>query len=61
MLDKTYEVLMEGPSKTNPDQVSGRTRGNEVVVVKGGQDLAGKLIKVRMVTANSWTLFGEIN
>lgn len=61
MLGKTYEVLIEGPSKTNPEQMTGRTRGNEVVVLQGEEGLIGKLVKVRMVSANSWTLFGEID
>lgn len=61
MLAKEYEVLIEGLSKTNPEQVSGRTRGNEVVVVKGNEDLIGSLARIKMTAANSWTLFGEIS
>lgn len=61
MVDQDYEVLVEGPSKTNPEQLTGRTRGNEVVVFKGDPDLIGSLVNVRIVSANSWTLFGTLN
>lgn len=60
MLDNKYEILMEGPSKTNSEQMSGRTRGNEVVVVNGSMDLIGSLAYVKIISANSWTLFGSI-
>ncbi|MGI5901889.1 MAG: tRNA (N6-isopentenyl adenosine(37)-C2)-methylthiotransferase MiaB [Desulfitobacteriia bacterium] len=60
MLNKRYEVLVEGPSKTDPNQLTGRTRGNEIVVFKGSEDLIGSLVSVKIVAANSWTLFGEV-
>jgi tRNA-2-methylthio-N6-dimethylallyladenosine synthase len=61
MLNKYYEILVEGPSKTNLEQISGRTRGNEVVVVKGSEDLTDTLVNVKIVSANSWTLFGILD
>lgn len=60
LLDKNCEILVEGISKTNPEQVSGRTRGNEVVVVKGSEELIDSLINVKIISANSWTLFGVL-
>ncbi|NLI93998.1 MAG: tRNA (N6-isopentenyl adenosine(37)-C2)-methylthiotransferase MiaB [Peptococcaceae bacterium] len=60
MLDQHYEILVEGQSKTNPESLTGRTRGNEIVVFKGSEDLIGKLINVRIDSANSWTLFGTM-
>lgn len=60
MIGKTYEVLVEGLSKTNPERLTGRTRGNELTVFTGSSDLAGSLISVKIIDAGSWTLYGEI-
>ena len=59
MIGKTYEVLVEGPSKSNPDRLTGRTRGNELVVFPGDNQMVGTLVQVTIQDANSWTLFGE--
>ena len=61
MLGKSYEVLVEGPSKTNPDRLTGRTRGNEVVVFPGKLTFIGQLVSVRVVEAGSWTLVGKLD
>jgi tRNA-2-methylthio-N6-dimethylallyladenosine synthase len=58
MIGGTYEVLVEGPSKTKAATLTGRTRGNEVVIFQGNENLIGNLINVRIDSANSWTLFG---
>ncbi|ODA39332.1 tRNA-i(6)A37 methylthiotransferase [Desulfosporosinus sp. BG] len=60
MIGKTYEVLVEGPSKTNPQRLTGRTRGNELVVFNGNPEIIGSLVNVRIVEAGSWTLVGDI-
>ncbi|OLN31472.1 tRNA (N6-isopentenyl adenosine(37)-C2)-methylthiotransferase MiaB [Desulfosporosinus metallidurans] len=60
MVGKTYEVLVEGPSKTNPTRLTGRTRGNELVVFKGNSNLAGSLADVTIIEAGTWTLVGEL-
>ena len=60
MIGKVYEVLIEGPSKTNPKRFTGRTRGNELVVFSGNPELIGTLVNVRIVEAGSWTLVGDI-
>lgn len=59
MIGKTLEVLVEGPSKSNPDRLTGRTRGNELVVFQGEAHRIGTLVQVNIQDANSWTLFGE--
>jgi len=59
MLGKNYEIFVEGPSKTDPEQITGRTRGNEIVVLKGNEKMIGSLINVKITSANSWTLFGD--
>jgi tRNA-2-methylthio-N6-dimethylallyladenosine synthase len=54
------EVLVDGPSKTNPDLLSGRTRTNKIVIFPGEENLTGELVNVIIKEAQSWTLFGEI-
>lgn len=60
MLGHTYEVLVEGPSKSNPDRLTGRTRGNELVVFAGDPQLSGTLVQVKMIEARTWTLLAEL-
>ena len=60
MIGKVYEVLVEGPSKTNAKRLTGRTRGNELVVFSGNSEIIGSLVNVRIVEAGSWTLVGDI-
>ena len=49
---------MEGPSRTDPDRVRGRTRHNKVVNFTGLAE-AGELAQVHIQTASSQTLAGE--
>lgn len=60
MLGQTWEVLVEGPSKSNPERWTGRTRGNELVVFPGAENLVGQLVYVEALEANSWTIVGEL-
>jgi len=56
---QTWEVLVEGRSKNNPQRWSGRTRTNKVVVFQGnGDDLTGKLVDVQIDAPRSWYLEG---
>lgn len=60
MIGTSLEVLVEGPSKSNPERLTGRTRGNDLVVFPGDSSLIGTLVKVMIHDSNSWTLFGEL-
>jgi|SRR5680860_86777 len=60
MIGKLVEVLVEGPSKTNPERLTGRTRGYELVVFSGNLETIGSLVNVRISEAGSWTLIGEV-
>jgi tRNA-2-methylthio-N6-dimethylallyladenosine synthase len=55
---RTLEVLVEGPSRTDPDRLRGRTRHNKVVNFAGLAS-AGELTDVEIVGATSQTLAGE--
>jgi len=53
------EILCEGPSKTNPNRLMGRTRGNKIVVFEGAPRHIGQLMKVRVVRSSGYTLYGD--
>ena len=53
------EILCEGPSKTNPKRLVGRTRGNKIVVFEGAPRHIGALMKVRIMRSTGYTLFGD--
>ena len=55
---KTLQVLVEGPSKRNPEEYSGRTSQNKFVVFPRGNCRAGDFVDVRIESATSATLFG---
>jgi tRNA-2-methylthio-N6-dimethylallyladenosine synthase len=55
---RTLEVLVEGPSRTDPDKLRGRTRHNKVVNFSG-LAAPGELTQVRIGSATSQTLAGE--
>jgi tRNA-2-methylthio-N6-dimethylallyladenosine synthase len=55
---RTVDVLVEGPSRTDPDRLRGRTRHNKVVNFSGLAS-AGELTEVEILAATSQTLSGE--
>ena len=55
---RTLEVLVEGPSRTDPERLRGRTRHNKVVNFTG-LAAPGELTQVRITSATSQTLAGE--
>jgi tRNA-2-methylthio-N6-dimethylallyladenosine synthase len=54
------EVLVEGPSETDKDMVTGRTRSNKIVNFKGNCHLEGKVVHVSIVLARKHSLDGEL-
>jgi tRNA-2-methylthio-N6-dimethylallyladenosine synthase len=55
---RTMEVLVEGPSRTDPARLRGRTRHNKTVHFAGVAE-AGELAQVEIASATSTTLAGE--
>jgi tRNA-2-methylthio-N6-dimethylallyladenosine synthase len=55
---RTLEVLVEGPSRTDPARLRGRSRHNKVVNFTGLGD-PGELVEVEITGATSQTLSGE--
>ena len=55
-----YRVLVEGPSKKNPEEFYGRTTHNSVVIFPKGETKTGDYINVKINDCTAVTLFGEI-
>lgn len=60
MEGKVVEVLVEGHSKNDESKLTGRTRNAKLVNFPGCKELIGKLVNVKIVKANSFSLVGEI-
>ena len=58
-IGKCFEVLVEGPSKKNPDEWMGRTEANKAVIFANSDFSAGDLIEVELYNATANTLFGK--
>ncbi len=60
-LGKTVKVLVEGPSRKNPEMLTGRTSTHKIVLFKSpGTDLKGKFVNTKIYEAKTWTLYGEL-
>jgi tRNA-2-methylthio-N6-dimethylallyladenosine synthase len=55
---RTLSVLVEGPSRTDPSRIRGRTRHNKVVNF-AGLGAPGELVEVEITAATSQSLSGE--
>jgi tRNA-2-methylthio-N6-dimethylallyladenosine synthase len=55
---RTMEVLVEGPSHTDPSRLRGRTRHNKTVNFDGTAE-PGELVEVEIASATSTTLSGQ--
>ncbi|WP_082729375.1 tRNA (N6-isopentenyl adenosine(37)-C2)-methylthiotransferase MiaB [Leptotrichia sp. oral taxon 847] len=60
-LGKTIKVLVEGPSKKNPEMLTGRTSTHKVVLFKDdSKNLKGRFVNIKINDAKTWTLYGEL-
>lgn len=59
-IGKTFEVLVEGFSKRSKEQMFGRTSQNKVVVFPREGRHIGEFVNVKIVSATSATLIGQI-
>ena len=60
MVDKTYEVLVEGFTKEDDGRLTGRTDGNINIDFEGDPSLIGTYAKVKVTKALNWILSGEL-
>jgi tRNA-2-methylthio-N6-dimethylallyladenosine synthase len=56
--DKVVKVLVEGESKKNPNVLAGYTEKNKLVNFKGPKSSIGKIVKVKITEAKTWSLDG---
>ncbi len=54
------EVLVDGESKKNPEILAGYTRRSKLVNFKAPKTAIGKIVKVKITDAKSWSLDGEM-
>jgi tRNA-2-methylthio-N6-dimethylallyladenosine synthase len=59
LIGKKIQILVEGPSKRNPERLTGRTRCNRIVVFEGAERHRGQVMDVKITRAGSFTLYGD--
>jgi tRNA-2-methylthio-N6-dimethylallyladenosine synthase len=60
LVGTNVEILCEGPSKTNAERLTGRTRTNKIVVFDGSPERhVGQIFDVRIDHWENFTLYGD--
>lgn len=59
-IGKIFRVLVEGPSKKNPEELCGRSGSNKMCVFPGKGHKAGDYVDVKVLSCTSATLIGEL-
>ena len=54
------KVLVEGPSKNNPELLTGRTDSNKGVIFEGSKELIDTIIDLKIISEHMWYLKGQI-
>jgi len=60
MLDTQQRLLVEGPSKKDPKELTGRTENNRVVNFVGTPDMIGEFVDVTVTSVYSNSLRGDV-
>jgi len=60
MVGTIQRILVEGPARRNPEELAGRTSSNVMVNFRGPQHLIGRMTDIRITTAMSHSLRGEM-
>jgi tRNA-2-methylthio-N6-dimethylallyladenosine synthase len=56
LVGREVEVLCEGPSKTNRQRLTGRTRSNKIVVFEGAENDIGQLVDLKITHSTGFSL-----
>ena len=59
-LNKIEKVLVDGPSKRNPNILSGYTETGKLVHFEGDANLVGKIVNVKIKESHLYSLIGEL-
>jgi len=59
LVGQNVEILCEGPSKHNPNRLTGRTRTNKIVVFEGAPRHVGQIFDLRITSSSPSTLYGD--
>ena len=59
LVGRRVEILCEGPSKNNPNRLTGRTRTNKIVVFEGAPRHIGQVFAVDITMSTGFTLYGD--
>ena len=61
MIGKIYPVLVDGPSKNNPEMFSGYTESSKLVHFKcHDSSLIGEIVNVKIVESHTYSMIGEL-
>jgi len=60
MVGSPHKVLVEGPSRRDPAEMTGRTENNRIVNFKASPRLIGSLIDVTVTEVLTNSLRGEV-
>ncbi len=60
MLNTEQRILVEGPSKKDPEELTGRTENNRVVNFKGDASMVGQFVDVVVTSVFSNSLRGDV-
>ena len=59
-LNKIVDVLVDGPSKNNPEILAGYTPHQKLVNFKATNEHVGKIVKVKINEVKTWYMMGEL-
>ncbi len=60
MVGEAVDVLVEGPSRRRPAELSGRTTGNTVVNFPGEPSWVGRTVRVELQRSGPNSLWGQV-
>ncbi len=59
LVGQRVQILCEGPSKTNPSTLMGRSPGNKIVIFDGASRHVGQIFDVAVTRSSGFSLYGD--